>query len=176
MPKTKGAMLMDAMDGIDPQECASQTIHERLKEINIIGKKSWLVVTADVRNYDPPRNEHGLPLNVIIGETANTPRETPRFRFKIDGFVFLEANVVNDHKLLVISNQFQKLNYPEDQAFANKWYAPNRLFTWSRFLVSLNAYVEMSNLRCKFGSHRSTLTYNPVRDMIYINLKFKDTY
>ena len=122
-----------------------KTIQDHVDELNKIGLKSWLVVTCDV-----------VPHN-----------GSQRFRFMVDGFVSLDAEIAPHGKnMTILSTRLQDGNYPEDQAFSFRRFDCGRKVTWACFKKHLLAFVEMSNARVKFPN--CDMVYRPIPDCINV--------
>ena len=118
------------------------TVDEQIAAVTEDGKKSWLIVSGQRYDFDPPRNEKGWPLR-LPGER----KPMDRFAFQVDGFTTIDAEILPDDTLRIIHNGCREKHYPEDAAFLGDEFTPGQVVTWLAFRKALRRWVELSNQR-----------------------------
>ena len=139
-----------------PTRFRKSQIPQLLDEMNKIGRKSWLVIRCDIVDFDVVRRdlETNSPLASSWGDNT-PPTSMKRFRFMVDGFTFIDAEVLPTGTLRILSNTCRGEEYNEASAFEFKWFQRGKKVGWHRFVRHLEAFVEMSvkrvqGARCEY--------------------------
>jgi hypothetical protein len=106
-----------------------------ITKINDIGKQCWLMVRADVSNFNR------LP-------TECTPMN--RFLFRADCFTSLDAEILPDGNLKILHNGHFQDRYPEDAAFAIPELSVGQIVDPKVIVANTRIYVGIANQRAKY--------------------------
>ena len=138
------------------------TVDDHIKAITKDGKKSWLVIKGVRLNYEPPRNENGQPLNLNIPDRESISID--RFAFQVDGFTQLDAEIIGDDSLKILSNTSQvwerrRGNFDEDDAFRGDEFRCGESVNWNQMRNAIRKYIELS---CKRANNYYEIEWDEI--------------
>lgn len=130
-------------------ELVLKNINRLMKEVEAIGKTSWLVFNVVQSNFDPYRDEKGRPMNMGFAPIEFVEKPMDRMMIQVDGFTQIDFEVLDTNRLRVIYNGFQNRSgaagFYEDRAFQRVDYMANCIVTWDDLKERVNEWAWYSN-------------------------------
>lgn len=135
----------------------------QIARLNKLGATVWFGVVALIQDFEPLRKKDGTPL------AGTKVKDMDRFSLQCDGVTAFDAELLENGRLRIIWNGFERDRFLEDVAFNNKRFAKGKVVTFHQVERQLKVYARLANGRLRNVSWRGKkITYNPVTNKVKI--------
>jgi hypothetical protein len=147
------------------QSTRTAEFETELARLNKLGDTCWQKPEADIVDFEPLRQEGGVPMG------GTKVKDMDRFRLQVDGVTSLDGELLDNGRIKIIWNGHRRNRFLEDVAFDNKKFDTGKVVTFHQIERQLKVFVRLCNGRLKNASWRGKrVTYNPVTHKVKIRV------